>query len=172
MADEADKKKDKPRSKRWIGILVASVLVAGTGAAGAVLWPRFMGHPAEKDPNAEDDGGTGEEAAADEDSEDSKIFTANVDPIVVDVRDADKTLHHLKLGFSLELTKNVPKEELAALIPRGRQAAIILIRSMTFEELVDSKKFPQIARELNERIVSAMGKKIVKRVLITDFVAQ
>jgi flagellar basal body-associated protein FliL len=175
MADEADKQqKPKPRSKRWIGILVASVLVLGTGAAGAVFWPRLMGHKAdpEGDPNAEGEAGEEGDAGAEETGEEEKVFPASIEPIVVDVRDAEKALHHLKLGYSLELTKNIPKEELAAIMPRGRQAAIILIRSMTFEELVDSKKFPQIAKELNDKIVEAMGKKNVKRVLITDYVAQ
>jgi flagellar basal body-associated protein FliL len=93
-------------------------------------------------------------------------------PLIVDVRDKKSLPHHMKVGLTVELKDGVKKEEFDKLQPRGREAAILYLRSKTFEDLTEPAQFETVTKELNDRITKAMGAKHTTRVIITDFVAQ
>lgn len=172
MADSDSKEQpvvEKPRKRRLQGVLVTSVLIVGAGVAGTVLGPRLLANP-DKSADAEASHDTSEEA--DSESEEKTPNPMAFQPLIVDVRDKKNMPHHMKVGLTVELKDGVKKEEFDKLQPRGREAAILFLRSRTFDELTDPSQFEVITKELNERIIKAMGEKLTMRVIITDFVAQ
>lgn len=163
---------DKSRKKRLLGVLVTSVLITGAGVAGTVLGPRLLGSQSdeeEAEPKAEP--AEHAEHAAAEDAEKAPNPMA-FQPIIVDVRDKQSGVHHMKVGIVVEFAEGFTKEEFEKHSPRGREAAIGYLRGKYFDELTDPAQFEVITKELNERVTKAMGEKHAKRIVITDFVAQ
>lgn len=160
---------EKPRKKRLLGVLVTSVLIVSAGVAGTVLGPRLLAGRAEA--AALESGADGSEAEA-EDTDEKPPNPMAFQPLIVDVRDKKGLAHHMKVGLTVELKEGVKKDEFEKLQPRGREAAILYLRARTFEELTEPTQFEALTKELNERIIKAMGAKNTIRVIITDYVAQ
>ena len=161
---------EKKSRKRLLGVLVTSVLIVGAGVTGTILGPHLLGQRGE---TAEPESSA--EAAASEASEGEPEAPTNpmaFQPIIVDVHDKQSQPHHMKVGITVELADGVTKEEFERLTPRGREATIGYLRSKSFDELTDPTQFTVVTKELYERIAKALGEKHVKRVVITDFVAQ
>lgn len=159
----------KPR-KRLLGVLITLVLIAGAGVIGTVLGPRLLGQHVETeepDPSA-----ASAEAEAAEVEADKPTNPMAFEPVIIDVRDKQSQAHHMKIGLTIELAEGVKKEEFIRVMPRGREAAIFYLRSKYYEDLTEPTQFEIITKDLNTRIVKAMGEKLAKRVVITDFVAQ
>ena len=157
------KKSGKGGGKLFL-ILGAVIATGGSAAAGAVLGPSLAakGHaPA----------GSSSAAPADHAAEEGGTVQA-LDPIIVDVREANGDMHHLKVGLAVELAKGVTDEEFKRQTPRIRDTAISYLRSLKFDEISSPSKFDPIRSELGDRIAHASGKAKVQRVLFTDFVAQ
>jgi flagellar basal body-associated protein FliL len=169
--DKAKSGKAAPPAKKKNTVLlvvVGAVLAIGTSsAAGAVFGPSLVtgSHPAAP---AGEKGEKGEKGGAEE----AAAETADLEPLIVDIRETGGDLHHLKVGIAIELTKAIPEEEFKRYVPRVRDAAIGYLRSLTFDDVTSPTKFDSIRAELGERIAAALGKDRVKRVLFTDFVAQ
>jgi flagellar basal body-associated protein FliL len=142
-------------------LIAAVVLGGGAAAAGAVVAMR-MGAPPP--------------AAPAESAEGKPHGIVELSPIVVDIRAADGTTHHLKVALSAETPGEAgaenAKEEMANIMPRGREAAIAYLRSLTYEEVTSPHSFEKIKEELSKRIVETLGEKHVVGVLVTDFVTQ
>lgn len=194
MSEEASEPKPVEKKKgkgKLVGILVALALILGAGAAGAVLAPKYLGggdkaahKPAEGEEASEESHDKGEEGEpeeehAEEAEEKPKKATAGdvheiqgLEAIVVDTRSADGNLRHIKVGLSIELMEGTKEAEFKAYVPRAREAAIGYFRTRDFEQLADPKNFVQVVKDLNKEIISAVGKKRAKRIVVTDFVAQ
>jgi flagellar basal body-associated protein FliL len=171
--EEPEQPKVEKSPKRFVGILVISVLVAGAAVTGTLLVPRLLTRPAAAavDQNAETgDAGKGEEItdSAEVEPNNPQAFA----PIVVDVKNKRGEMHHMRVGITVELSEKATKEEFERYQPRGREAAIGYLRSKTFEELTESSEFENIAKQLNEKIIRAMGERRCNRVVVTDYVAQ
>jgi flagellar FliL protein len=167
---EGEPKKAAGKSKGRLFLILGAVLATGgSAAAGAVIGPSLAkGHaPPAPAPaaSAEHGGEHGAEEGAGE-------APAALDPIIVDIREINGDMHHLKVGIAVELAKGVTEEEFKRLVPRIRDAAISYLRSLKFDEISTPSKFDPIRAELGERIGHAAGKGKVLRVLFTDFVAQ
>jgi flagellar basal body-associated protein FliL len=171
-----------PPKKSKLGLILGIVggvlvLVAGT-AAGLILGPSLFGGPpaaaAEAPPAAHAPAPAAEHAApkAGEHAAPEKIVAATFEPLIVDVMDSEGTAHHLKLGLSAELADGVTEDEFKVLMPRGREAAISYLRSLSFEEVTNPKKFPKLKKELIKNVSKAIGESKLHRLLIVDFVAQ
>jgi flagellar basal body-associated protein FliL len=93
-------------------------------------------------------------------------------PIVVDVKNRRGEMHHMRVGVTVELNDKVTKEEFERYQPRGREAAIGYLRSKSFDELTEASEFENIAKQLNETMIRAIGERRCNRVVITDYVAQ
>lgn len=188
-ASEPNKSVEKKKGKgKLVGIMVALALILGAGAAGAVLAPKYLGggasHAAKNSAEAADedsDHASEKEAdSADEDEEEPQHkpkggdvhAVQNLEAIVVDSRAADGAIRHIKVGLTIELPDTVKEAEFKAYVPRAREAAIGYFRTRDFEQLSDPKNFAQVVKDLNKEIISAVGKKRAKRIVITDFVAQ
>jgi len=176
MSDEGEKSAEHAPKKSKVGLIVglvvALITLVGGSVAGAVLGPRLLGGseghaaPAAK-AGAEAHGAKEEAPAAPE-----KIISMDIPPIVVDLRDAEGRLRHLKVGMAAELGEHANAEEFKLFTPRGREASLSYLRSLTFEEVSDPKRYAVIKEELSKGFIEAVGAERVHRVLLVDFVLQ
>jgi flagellar protein FliL len=160
----------KPR-RRLLGTIVMVVLIAVAAVGGTLFGPRLLGSRGQPSA-ASGSAAASAESTHDESAEDEEMNPMAFAPIIVDVRDADGNPHHMKVGLSAETPKEFTKEDFERLNPRGREAAIVFLRSWKFDDLTDPTQFEKIVEQLQARIVKAMGEKHVKRVIVTDYVAQ
>lgn len=163
-------------------ILVTVVLVGGAAVAGATFGPKLL-HPPAPPAAAEGEGeeheaAAGEEPEAEAESEPATpkggppAVTTQFSSIVVDIRNGQGDLHHLKVGLSFELAEKFTEDDFKRWTPRGREAALTYLRTLDYESATDPKRFEAIRKELCDRVKIALGKKNIRRVLVTDFVAQ
>lgn len=188
MSEEGEKPAD-PAPKKGkmgliIGIVIAVVTLVGGSVAGAVLGPKLLGSSDESESSGKHekseksekshkpekksehgDKGNDEEAVG-------KLVTFDIPSVVVDLRDGDNRIRHLKVGLTAELGEHTPVEEFKLTVPRAREAAITFLRSLSFEEVSDPQHFTAIKDELGKRIIEAMGEEHVHRIVLTDFVVQ
>ena len=169
MADEEDKPAEAKEGSGGssnkglvVVVLVAAVVLGGGAAAAGAVVAMRMGAPAA--------------AAPAEEKEHKPHAVVELSPIVVDIRSTDGATHHLKVALSAEVPAGGEgegaKEEMAMVMPRGREAAIAYLRSLTYEEVTSPGAFEKIKGELSKRIIEALGEKHVVGVLVTDFVTQ
>src|SRR5262245_8029146 len=159
--DEEQKPAAAPPAKSGKGTLIIAIILSGSIAGGgAFAAPRYLGshHKAE--------------ASAQEPVEPPANPTVAFQPIVIDVRAKDETMHHLKVTLTFELADGVHAEEFDKYVARGREAAILFMRGQTFETVTDPERFPHLGKELSDKVTEAVGKKRIRRVMITDFVTQ
>ena len=146
-----------------MGIVVV-VLTAVCSTAGAAFGPMITSRVKPAAPPA---------AAEAQQAEEPPAESITMDPLIVDIREGQGPLHHLKVTLAIELaSKPKDEEEMKRLIPRARDAAIEFTRALTFDEVTTPKRFESIRADLGERVAKAIGKTRVKRVLFTDFVVQ
>ncbi|MFO0565949.1 MAG: flagellar basal body-associated FliL family protein [Polyangiaceae bacterium] len=167
-SEEAEKKPSAPPKKKrgFVGIIVAIVLAGGSAAAGTLFGPKLLGKKAHAEQPAEE----GAEAAPAHERPVNP--TVAFQPIVVDLRVRSDEMHHLKVTLTFELADGVSPEEFEKYSPRGREAAILYLRSQNYDTITDPEKFETVTKELSEKVVEALGKRRVRRVMITDFVTQ
>jgi flagellar basal body-associated protein FliL len=173
MADEPTPEPTPPAKPRrkWLGAVVTLILIAVAAAGGTLLGPRLLGARGAA-PALSGSAMGSAEPEGDDEADDADMVPMSFAPIIIDVRDKDGATHHMKIGLSAETPKDVSKEEFEKYSPRGREAAIVFLRSWKFDDLTDPAQFEKIVGLLQARIVKAMGEKHVKRVVITDYVAQ
>ncbi|MEZ4224499.1 MAG: flagellar basal body-associated FliL family protein [Polyangiaceae bacterium] len=152
----------KKSKKKLLFIIVGVVLLAGVGVGGAFLGPKLMG---------KDQAQVAPEPAASA-QEEAISATATMAPIVVDLRDAEDSIHHMKVVLSFELSEGTTEDDFKKYSPRGRELAIAYLRSQTFEFVTEPKNFPKVSKELTSRATEGIGAKRIQRALITDFVSQ
>ncbi len=185
MSDEADKAAapapKKSKTGLIIGIVIALVTLVGGSVAGAVLGPRLLGGEDHDAAEAEDDEGadgaheSGEEQPKPKKrgkGKEEKIISVDINPIVVDLRDGDGRLRHLKVGLAAELGETASVEEFKLRTPRGREATLSYLRSLTFEDVADPARYASIKDEISKRMIDAIGNDRVHRILLVDFVLQ
>jgi len=176
----------KSKTGLIIGIVIAMITLVGGSVAGAVLGPKLLGSPdgdsadegesaAAHEGKSEDEGKSSHGSKSKkgkEGKEGEKIVSVDIPPIVVDLRDGDGRLRHLKVGMAAELAETVNAEEFKLVSPRGREATLTYLRSLTFEEVADPAKYASIKDEISKRMIDALGADKVHRILLVDFVLQ
>jgi flagellar basal body-associated protein FliL len=182
MSDEADKAAapapKKSKTGLIIGIVIALVTLVGGSVAGAVLGPKLLGGEdheaaaAEEEDEAAESGGHDAKPKKKGKGKDEKIISVDINPIVVDLRDADGRLRHLKVGLAAELGETANVEEFKLMSPRGREATLSYLRSLTFEDVADPARYAAIKDEISKRMIDAIGPERVHRILLVDFVLQ
>jgi flagellar basal body-associated protein FliL len=167
MSDPKDKK--EPAAKKSgggkVGVIIIAVFVCVSSTAGAVFGQVALAKmkPAEKEKV---------DAGYEEKEEPLAVETMIAEPLIVDLRTAEGELHHIKVGFAIELAKPVPEEEQKKLMVRAKDAAISYMRTLSYDEVTAQEKFEGIKKELGERISKALGRGRVAHVLFTEFVVQ
>jgi flagellar basal body-associated protein FliL len=194
MSDEAEKPAVAAAPKKSkmgliIGVVLALVTLVGGSVAGAVLGPRLLGGSEE---HAEAEGSEAGHAKSDKTEKAHKsektekksshgdseaegtehIINAEIPSVVVDLRDRDNRIRHLKVGLTAELAEGATTEAFKLVIPRGREAALTYLRTLAFEDVADPQHFIAIKDELSKRVIEAVGEERVRRMMLTDFVIQ
>ncbi len=162
--DKSDEATEAPSGKSSKGLVVvvlvaAVVLGGGAAAAGAVVAMRVATSQGAPQPSASA-------------SEEKVLGTVDFASLVVDIHAADGTSHHLRVTLSAEVPPEVAKEDMQNLTPRGREASIGYLRSLSYEEATAPQSFEKIKAELSKRIIEAIGEKRIAAVVVTDFVVQ
>jgi len=186
MSEEAAKPAEAAAPKKGkmgliIGIVIAVVTLVGGSVAGAVLGPKLLGGSEEPEDAA---GGHAKSEKSEKSHKSDKsekkdgaegpehIVNADIPSVVVDLRDSDGRIRHLKVGLTAELGDKVTTEEFKLVIPRAREATLTYLRSLAFEEVSDPQHFTAIKDELAKRVIEAVGEEKVHRLMLTDFVVQ
>jgi flagellar protein FliL len=192
MSDEADKPADAAAPKKSkmgliIGVTLALVTLVGGSVAGAVLGPRLLGGSEEHAEAGGSEAGHGKSEKSEKSHKSEKsekksshgeaegpehIVNAEMPSVVVDLRDADNRIRHLKVGLTAELADGATMEDFKLVIPRGREAALTYLRTLAFEDVADPQHFIAIKDELSKRVIEAVGEERVRRMMLTDFVIQ
>lgn len=171
MSDEGEKSADaapkKSKTGLIAGVVIAVITLVGGSVAGAVLGPKLLGGSEAKAHKPAASAETSEVAATPE-----KIVLVEMPAIIVDLRDGDGRIRHLKVGLAAELTPTFTPEEFKLVSPRGREASLSYLRSLTFEEVSDPKRYTPIKDELSKRVTEAVGPSHIHRLLLIDFVLQ
>jgi flagellar basal body-associated protein FliL len=167
-----------------IAIAIAVVTLIGGSVAGAVLGPKLLGGGPPKAAPAEEGEGEAEAAHGEEKEKEKghgetsggghleKITSVAFPAVVVDLRDQDERIRHLKVAINAEIPDTTAEEEFKLYMPRGREAILTYLRSLNYEEVSDPKQYETIKEELSKRVIEAVGPKRVKRVLLVEFVSQ
>lgn len=148
--------------------MVAALVISlgGGGALGlTVLAPTAGAWMAERPerPPKEKSGGHGGG------SEESLLHV--VDNLVVNPA-ASGGSRFLLTSIALEAASQAEAEELAARDVEIRDAFIMVLGSKTVDELTDIRSRPQISKELMEAISTLVGRDVVHRLFIPQFVIQ
>ena len=172
----------KSKTGLIIGIVIAMVTLVGGSVAGAVLGPKLLGSPDDSadegesapahEGKSEEEGKSSHGGKGKKGKEGEKIVSVDIPPIVVDLRDGDGRLRHLKVGMAAGLAETGNAEEFKLVSPRGREATLTYLRSLTFEEVADPAKYASIKEEISKRMIEALGADKVHRILLVDFVLQ
>lgn len=97
--------------------------------------------------------------------------TVALDPFLVSVPDAKGKGHPMKLSVAVEFGPLVHEDVLKAFVPRIRDAILAHMRTLTYEEALESAHSDKLREELLERCKKA-GAAGAERILITDLVSQ
>jgi flagellar FliL protein len=97
--------------------------------------------------------------------------TVALEPFLVSIADAKGKGHPMKLSVAVEFEALVKEDILKAFVPRIRDAILAYMRTLTYEEAIDTARSDTLRDELLERCKKA-GAIGAERILITDLVSQ
>lgn len=156
------KKEDKPAKKGLVGAIVGIVLpalLAAGGSFGAVkMANKHHAEPAHPPPPPRWE-------------PKPPGPTIALEPFLVTVSDENKKPHPMKLTIAVEFEATVKEETLKAFTPRIRDAVLVYVRQLTYEEVADGKRGEKIREEILERC-RKVGALAAERILVTDMVVQ
>lgn len=95
----------------------------------------------------------------------------SLEPFVVNLADP-QAKRYLKVTISLELESPEAVERIKRVVPKLRDMVIILLTSLTFEEVMTPEGKVQIRDELLERFNQILRPDRVRNIYFTDFVVQ
>jgi flagellar basal body-associated protein FliL len=173
--DGGDKKKGGGANP---AITLVGVPLLTVGALAAAVWfggPIFMARlkpvePRHKIEHAEEEEEGGEEKKSEKPGEEGELV--EIQNLIVDLRDESGAQRHLKLGCGIDLKKKLGEEEMKKIAPHAKDAMLEYLRALSYDYVVAPQNFPEVKKQITDRIVKEVGKAKVKRVLITDFIVQ
>lgn len=166
-ADDAKTKtegtEEKPKKKKLLFIIIGVLLVA-IGGGGFFAYTKLLApKPAvsEEDANAE----TKKEPVEVE----GEMF--ELEPFVVNLSDP-KAKRFLKIKVTMELDSPEAKVKAEKLVPKMRDMVIMMLTSLSFEEVMTPEGKIRIRDELLERFNLILRPERVRNIYFTDFVIQ
>jgi len=150
----------KPKKKGML-LAIIGVLIVAIGGGGFVAYKKFLApHPAI----------TEEEQAHKEPVEkEGEIFA--LEPFVVNLSDP-KGKRYLKVTVTLELESPEAVAKAEKSVPKMRDMVIMMLTSLTFEEVMTPEGKIRVRDELFERFNLILRPERVKNIFFTDFVVQ
>ncbi len=166
MADDEEKDKDpsdeepKKKNKMLLFIIIGlSVLLIGAG--GFFAYKKFT-KPPPKPISAE-------ELKKQQEKKIGEMF--ELDPFVVNLSDP-RGKRYLKLKITLELDPETTSETITPYTPKIRDMVIMLLTSLTFDEVMTPEGKIRLRDELFERFNLILKPHRIKNMYFTNFVVQ
>lgn len=160
-AESNDETEGKPKKKGMLLVIIVVLLIA-IGGGGFVAYQKFLApHPAI---SAE------EQAKREPVEKEGEIFA--LEPFVVNLSDP-KGKRYLKVTITLELEASPKaKEEAEKAMPKMRDMVIMMLTSLTFEDVMTPEGKIRIRDELLQRFNQVLRPDRVVNIYFTEFVVQ
>ena len=157
---KGDGGEEAPKKKGML-LIIVGVLVLAIGGGGFFAYKKFLApHPAISE----------EEKAKKEPVEkEGEIFA--LEPFVVNLSDP-KGKRYLKVTVTLELETPAAVSKAEKSVPKMRDMVIMMLTSLTFEEIMTPEGKIRVRDELLERFNLILRPERVKSLFFTDFVVQ
>lgn len=150
----------KPKKKGMLFIIIG-VLVVVMGGGGFFAYTKFM---APKPAVSEE-----EQIKKEPVEKEGEVFA--LDPFLVNLSDP-KGKRYLKVTVSLELPSPEAKAKAEKMVPKMRDMVIMMLTSLSFEEVMTPEGKIRIREELYERFNLILRPERVTGIFFTDFVVQ
>jgi flagellar FliL protein len=162
MAAEAkgEGAEEKPKKKGMLFIIIG-VLVVVLGGGGFFAYKKFMAPPPEV---------SAEEHVKKEPVEaEGEMFA--LEPFLVNLSDP-KGKRYLKVTITMELLTPEAVAKAEKMVPKMRDMVIMILTSLSFEEVMTPEGKIRVREELFERFNLVLRPERVKEIFFTDFVVQ
>jgi flagellar basal body-associated protein FliL len=180
-ADKGDGEKKKAGGGNPLVTLVGVPLLTVVGLAAAAWFggPAFAARMKPQEPRHKVEHPAEEEEAEHKGGEHAEGELVEINNLIVDLRDESGMQRHLKLGVAVEL-----KPEPGGggehggggagkrVAPFAKDAMLEYLRALNYDYVIAPQNFPEVKKQITDRIVTQVGKSKVKRVLVTDFIVQ
>lgn len=185
MSDHAEAAEEKP-AKSKMPFIVLGVGVACLAGGGAMA---FMGKAGAKEKPAakhaaadgEEHGEHGEEEEAEEEEDHgggggghggAASPNVKLDPFIANLVTQDGDMHYVKCTIVAEAANEKGIADLDKKMPRVRQDVLLYLASLSVADTMGVENRKKIQAAVEGAVRQAAGKKVVKRVFITEFVIQ
>ncbi|OIP44082.1 MAG: flagellar basal body protein FliL [Deltaproteobacteria bacterium CG23_combo_of_CG06-09_8_20_14_all_60_8] len=174
MADDPETKdtegegapKKKSKLMLFIGLGVGIALLGG---GGFFAYTKFLAHkPAVEAGNAQEEKATGEEKGKAKEAMGEMLV---LEPFVVNLADP-KGKRYLKIRIELEIDGKETMAKAEKLKPKMRDTVIMMLTSLSFEEVMSPEGKIRIRDELMDRFNQIMKPERIQQIYFTDFVVQ
>lgn len=168
MADEQtlapDGVEEQPKKKKTMLFIIIGVVVLLTAGGGFFAYKKFMAPPPAVDEEAL--------AKSKQEAENAVGEMYELEPFVVNLSDP-KGKRYLKVKITIEL-EGGPEiiEKAEKTKPKMRDMVILMLTSLTFEEVMTPEGKLRIRDELHERFNHVMRPNRIKGLYFTEFVVQ
>ena len=164
-ATEAAGSQEAPKKSKLMFFIILGVTIMLVGGGGFFAYTKFMTHkPTAAGEEKKEEGGKGESGKAI-----GEILP--LEPFVVNLADPSGK-RYLKLKVELELENPDAAEKDKQVIPKLRDTVIMLLTSLSFDEVMTPEGKIRIRDELLERFNQIMRPDRIKNIYFTDFVVQ
>ncbi len=168
MADEVEEneesqenEKAKPKKKKLILIGIIGIVVLLLAGGGFVAYTKFFAPPKPAI----------DEAALKKAAEESIGEMFALEPFVVNLADP-RGKRYLKVKITLELENTDAMTSAEKNIPKMRDMVIMMLTSLTFEEVMTPEGKIRVRDELFERFNLILRPNRIKNIFFTEFVVQ
>ncbi|MEW6595616.1 MAG: flagellar basal body-associated FliL family protein [Thermodesulfobacteriota bacterium] len=155
---------EAPKKSKLIFFIILGVTILLLGGGGFFAYTKFM---APKPAKVEEAKAEGEKGAP----EPAIGQILPLDPFVVNLADPSGK-RYLKLKVELELETPIALEKAKQVSPKLRDMVIMMLTSLSFEEVMTPEGKIRIRDELLERFNQVMRPDRIKNIYFTEFVVQ
>lgn len=159
---EAEKKKGGGAAMA-LGIVLPAVLAGAASFAGAKIAVAKASHGAA--------GGHGADHAAPAPPPEPPGPTLTLEPFLMVTLDTQRRVHPMRVALAVEFSATTAQEATAAFTPRIRDAALVYLRALTYENATNTQRMESMRTDLLRSFREA-GATTAQRVLVTDLVVQ
>ncbi len=151
---------EKPKKKGLL-LIIIGVLVVVMGGGGFFAYKKFMSpKPAVTE---------AEQVKKEPEEKEGEMFA--LEPFLVNLSDP-KGKRYLKATVTLELSSPAAVAKAEKMVPKMRDMVIMMLTSLSFEEVMTPEGKIRVREELFERFNLIMRPERVKEIFFTDFVVQ